>query len=288
MAVSAARYTLLALLFSVLWASGFVAIKIALRDSPPLLLMASRFLVGGLVLLAIARLRGSPLPATWREWRAIAVLGVLNNALYLGITSLLLVHLSAGTASVLAATTPLMLALAAPWFLDERLTAVKAAGLVVSCAGVAWVMWSRIGASDSAAAMVGWLGTAVFLVAATILFKRWRLDSDLLVINAGQLLTAGIVLTPPALLWESLHALRITPALLAAQAHMIFVISTAAMMLWLWLLGHGDATRAGAWFFLNPVLGLFMAALVLGEPLHAQDFLGGLVVAAGIYAVQRG
>jgi drug/metabolite transporter (DMT)-like permease len=93
------------------------------------------------------------------------------------------------------------------------------------------------------------------------------------------------VLLPAALLWESLDAVRLTPALLAAQAHLIVVISAAAMMLWLWLLSHGDATRAGAWFFLNPVLGLFMAAVVLGEPLHAQDFLGGLVVGAGIYAV---
>jgi drug/metabolite transporter (DMT)-like permease len=84
MPVSAARYTLLALLFSLLWASGFVAIKIALRDSPPLLLMSSRFLIGGGVLLVVARLRGAPRDPARREWRAMAVLGVLNNVLYLG------------------------------------------------------------------------------------------------------------------------------------------------------------------------------------------------------------
>jgi drug/metabolite transporter (DMT)-like permease len=288
MAVSAARYTLLALLFSLLWASGFVAIKIALRDCPPLLLMASRFLVGGAVLLLIARLRGSALPATWRTRRAIAILGVLNNAFYLGVTALLLVRLSAGTGAVLASTNPLMLAVAAPWFLDERLTVPKALGLVVSYAGVAWVMWRRVGAQDSASDMLIWLCCSGFLVTATILFKRWRLGADLLVINGGQLLAAGIVLTLPALLFESLGAVHLSLPLLAAQAYLITVISTAAMMLWLWLLRHGDATRAGAWFFLNPVLGLFMAAVVLGEPLHAQDFLGSLLVGAGIYMVQRG
>jgi drug/metabolite transporter (DMT)-like permease len=288
MAVSAVRYTLLALLFSLLWASGFVAIKIALRDAPPLTLMYSRFLVAGAALLLLARLRGAAPPASWRTWRAIAVLGLLNNALYLGITSLLLRRLSAGTGAVLASTNPLLLALVAPWFLEERLTRLRILGLVVSYVGVAWVMWSRMRGDDSPAAMAIWLGSALFLVAGTIVFKRWRPSTDLLVVNGGQLLAGGVFLLPPALLSESLLDVRLTPGLLGAQAWLVVAISMSAMLLWLWLLRHGDATRAGAWFFLNPVLGLFMGALVLGEPLHAQDFLGSALVAAGIYAVQRG
>lgn len=286
MAVSPARYTLLALLFSLLWASGFVAIKIALRDSPPLLLMASRFLVAGAGLLGWAGLRGLALPRTWAGWRPIAVLGLLNNGLYLGLTSLLLVHLSAGMGAVLASTNPLMLAILAPWFLDERLTGRKALGLGVSYAGVAWVMGSRIG-HDDPASMVAWLGCILFLVTATILFKRWRLAHDLVVINGGQLLAAGLALAGPSLAWESMGSVRLTPALLLCQGWLIVGVSIGAMMLWLWLLEHGDASRASAWFFLNPVLGLFLAAVVLGEPLRVEDFLGSAVVGAGIYLVQR-
>lgn len=96
MRVSAARYTLFALAFSLLWASGFPAIKIAFRYSPPLLLMASRF------------------PATWGEWRRIALLGLLNNACYLGVTAVPQLHLSAGMGAVLASSNPPMLALVAP------------------------------------------------------------------------------------------------------------------------------------------------------------------------------
>jgi drug/metabolite transporter (DMT)-like permease len=288
MAVSAVRYTALALLFCVLWASGFVAIKIALRDAPPLSLMASRFLVAGAGLLLLARARGARLPSGWREWRRLAVLGLLNNVLYLGTTAVLLQHISAGMGAVLASTNPLVLALVAPWFLDERLTAARALGLCLSYVGVAWVMWSRIGGTDSAPAMLVWLAAAFFLVAATILFKRWRLRADLLVVNGAQLLAGGLVLAPLALVAESVRRVRLTPALVGAQAYLVVAISMSAMLLWLWLLRHGDATRASAWFFMNPVLGLFMAALVLGEPLRAQDFLGSAVVGAGIYAVQRG
>ncbi len=285
--MSVARYTLLALLFSLSWASGFTAIKVALHDSPPLFLMASRFFLAGTGLLVLARLRGAPFPRTWPEWRKIALLGLLNNALYLGLTALLLVHVSAGMGAVLASTNPLMLALVAPWALGEPLTRGRALGLVLSYAGVAWVMWSRIGRDNDPLAMAAWLACIAFLVAGTLLFKRWHLPHDLLVINGGQLLAGGVILTVPTLAFESLSQVRLTPGLLAAQAWLVVVISMGAMLLWLWLLRHGDATRASAWWFLNPVLGLFIAAFVLGEPLHVQDLLGSALVAAGIYMVQR-
>jgi len=249
--------------------------------------MASRFLLAGTGLLLLAWLRGAAFPRTWAAWRPIALLGLLNNALYLGTTAVLLVHISAGMGAVLASTNPLMLALVAPWALGERLTRVKTLGLVVSYAGVAWVMWSRIGSDNDPLAMVVWLVSVAFLVAATILFKRWRLPHDLVVINGGQALAAGIALAVPALVFESLGRVRLAPGLLLAQGWLVVVISMGAMLLWLWLLQHGDATRASAWWFLNPVLGLGIGALVLGEPLGLRDLAGGAVVAAGIYMVQR-
>ena len=58
------RYTLLALLFTFLWAAAFVAVKVGLYSSPPFFLMASRFLVAGVLLLAFGRLRGQTLPGS--------------------------------------------------------------------------------------------------------------------------------------------------------------------------------------------------------------------------------
>ena len=87
------RYTALAVLFSLLWTSAFSAVKIGLRDSPPLFLMSSRFIVAGAALLLIARWRGAVLPARLADWRPIALLGVLNYALYLGLTATALRHL---------------------------------------------------------------------------------------------------------------------------------------------------------------------------------------------------
>ena len=286
-AVSPARYTLVALVWSTLWASSFIAIKIALRDAPPLFTMGSRFLVAGGVMLAFARLRGDRLPASARDWAPIALMGLLTNALYLGLTSLALQRISAGMGAVLASTSPLLLALVAPWCLGERLTPLKGAGLVLSFSGVAFVMWNRLGEDNPLDAMVAFLACVGFMVAGTVVFKRTRFRHPLLVVNAGQALVGGLALVVPTLVFESLADVRVTRAFLLAQAYLVVVMAGAAMFLWLWLLSKGDATRASAWFFLNPVLGLCMGAAVLGEPLGWRELAGTAAVALGIHVVQR-
>jgi drug/metabolite transporter (DMT)-like permease len=285
--IGRARYTLLALLFSFLWAAAFVAIKVALHFSPPFILMASRFLLAGAGLLACAWLCGRPWPARAAEWGPIVVLGLLNQALYLGLAAVTLQHLSAGMGAVLASTTPLTLALLAPWLLGERLTAWRLGGLGLSFAGVGWVMWSRVGDQDRPGAMALFLSTTLFFVAGTIVFKRLRAGYDLFVLNGGQLLTGGLVLCVPGLLVERLADVRLTWELALAHAFLVVAVSGGAMLIWFWLLRHGDATRASAYFFLNPVIGLFLGALFLGEPLRVSDYLGSAAVAAGIYVVQR-
>jgi drug/metabolite transporter (DMT)-like permease len=286
-AVSGVRYALLALVFCHLWSGAFVAVKIGLDSSPPLFLMASRFLVAGAVLLVWARLTGRSMPRRG-DWGPIVLLGLLNNALYLGLTAIALRDVSAGMGAILASTNPLMLAAVAPWLLGERLTGRKLAGLLLAFGGVVWVMSSRVGPDNRPGAMALLVLSITFLVAGTILFKRIRADQDLVVLNAGQLFVAGGALIVPSVLLEPLGSVRLTPSFVASQAYLIAGVSWTGMLIWFWLLRHGDATRASAWFFLNPVIGVVLGAALLGEPLRVQDLLGSAAVALGIHLVQRG
>lgn len=281
------RYTALALLFSFIWSSAFISVKISLESSPPLFLMASRFLVAGGLLLLYARMRGCRTPRGAQQWWPLAALGLLNFGLYLGLTSVALQHLSAGMGAVLASTNPLMLAIVAPWVLHERVGLLKITGIAISFAGVVWMMRSRLGDDNRPGAMVLVVVSITCLVAGTLLFKRMQLDYDLLVLNGAQLFAAGLFLIVPSLMFEPVGDVRLTASFLASQAYLVVVVSWIGMATWFWLLRAGDATRASAWFFLNPVLGLVLGALLLGEPLRAQDFAGAAAVAAGIYLVQR-
>jgi len=281
------RYTALTVVFSCVWVSAFVALKIALRDAPPLTLMCSRFFVAGAALLLLARARGARFPRGWRGWWPVIVLGVLMQGIYFGLTSIAINHLSAGLSAVFASTNPVILAMVAPWFLGERLTAARAGGIAVSFGGVLWLMAGRVGADNAPWAAALFFACVCFFVAATILFKRWQLPYDRVLLNGGQLLTGGVVLLVPALATERLELVRLTPSMLAAQAYLTVVISCLAMLVWLWLLDHGDATSASVFFFLNPVWGLILGAVLLGEPLGAGELLAGVVVGLGVWMVQR-
>lgn len=284
-------YIPLALLFAVLWASAFIAVKSALSSTTPLFLMGSRFVLAGGILLALALVVGRAKGfrrMSAPDWGKLAVLGLFNNAAYLGIAAISLRNLSGGMGAVLASVSPLMLAAAAMFVLKERLGVMKVAGLLIAFASIASIMQSRTEAGESPASMALLLFGNVFLVTGTILFKKWSPDGSLATVNGVQLLAAGIVLLPISLLVEPLETVSWDAGFFVPLLYLTLVVSCGAMAIWFFMLRSGDASRAGSFFFLNPVFGLILGALVLGEAFRPTDLIGIAGVALGIYLVQRG
>ncbi|HMQ31735.1 MAG TPA: DMT family transporter [Chloroflexaceae bacterium] len=278
-------YAGLALTFSFLWSTGFIAAEFGLERSPPLFMMGFRFvLAGGLLLLIVALLR-RPLPRSRRDLGRLVVLGILSFAMFFGMTGYALQGIAAGTGAVLASTNPLMLALVAPFALGERLGPRKATGMAVAFASVAVMMSSRMGVGDSPAHMGLVLLANGSMVAGTILFKRWALPYDLAGMTAIQLLVGGVVLLGLSLPFEPVASVRWDAGFLLTLLYMCVVLSWATMLLYLFLVRSGDASRANAFLFLNPVFGLFLGALILGEPLSGVDLVGTAGVALGIWLV---
>lgn len=281
-------YVPLAVLFSVLWASAFIAVKSGLESSTPFFLMGSRFLMAGVALLAFAIfVQKVSLPKTGDGWLKLAVIGFFNNAAYLGIAAISLQSISGGMGAVLASTSPLMLAVAAVFILGERLGFVRIFGLALAFSSVAAIMASRTEAGESLGAMALLFFANAFLVAGTILFKRWSPTESVTVVNGVQLLAAGFVLFPLSLLAEPLGSIVWDANLFISIGYLTFAVSCGAMVIWFFLLRNGEASRAGSFFFLNPIFGLILGAILLGEAFYATDLIGILGVAAGIYLVQR-
>jgi drug/metabolite transporter (DMT)-like permease len=218
----------------------------------------------------------------------VVVLGILGNAVYLGCTYVALRHLASGVGAIVASTNPLTLALVAPWLLREPLTPAKTAGMLLGFGGVVWIMLVRTGsgsadAGDVAIAFAGVLGS----VASTIVFKRWCAGLDLRAVNALQLFAAGVVLLPLAMAFEGKPHAAWSWQLIASFWYVVLVMSVGASLLWFWLLTHGEASRVSAYYFLTPVFGLALAALLLREPVGIRDLGGLTAIALGISLVQR-
>ncbi len=284
----AALGTASAILYVFLWSAAFVPSRVLSRATPPLSILWIRFLLaGGLLLLgaAIARL---PLPRDRATWLQIALVGVAGNCGYLGATYLAMRHLSAGMGAIIASTNPLLLALVAPRLLGEPLTRRKLLGLVLGFSGVVIAMQARAGTQaarpqDVLLALFGVLSSVI----ATILYKRIRTHPHPVVLNALQLSSAGVVMLPVALVFEGPPHISWTPAVVGSLAFLVLVLSVGASMLWFWILRHGEASRVSAFYFLTPVFGLLLGALLLAERLAPLDGLGLAVICAGLFLAMR-
>lgn len=279
--------TALALLYVFLWSSAFVPSRILSRLGQPLWVLTIRFAIASVLMAAVVMALRRPWPRAPEAWLQIAIYGLLANASYLGCTYVALRHLSSGMGAIIASTNPLLLALVAPALLDEPLTPRKVIGLLLGFAGVLIAMWARAGSQaarpgDVALAFLG----VVTLVGSTLVFKRLRTPVDLLAANTIQLGTASVALLPLALLLEGAPHLHATAEFTLSLAYLIGVMSLGASFLWFWLLRHGEASRVSAFYFLTPIFGLALGALLLGETVRPLDGLGLAAVAAGIVLVQ--
>ncbi len=278
--------------FCVLWSSAFAAAKMALEDCPPLILLTIRFLVAGALMMIIAVFTGGmkrgPRRMGWRDFGCLVVLGLCNNALYLGLSWIGMTTVSSAFTAVLISTNPLLTGLLAGPMLGERLGWRQYAGLCLGLAGVALVLRSRFtGMHEDPHGALLVAGGLLGLVAGTLLYKRLAPRTTIWVTTGVQALAGGTVLLPFALHYESLRHVRLTASLFCNMAYIIVGVSVGGYALWNTILKRQSATSASALHFLMPPLGLFFGWLILREPVSWLDMAGIVPIGLGIWLATR-
>ena len=275
-------------LFCLLWSFAFVAGKIGVTDCPPLILLAARFSLAGVLILGISAFRREGWSLSWRDTLVFAILGVANNALYLGLGYTGLQTVSAGLGALIVSANPVFTAVFAALFLGEPLTWRKVTGLLLGIIGVGFIVWHRMSVgTDSLHGILFTLASLASIVAGTILFKVLAPKGSLWIGNGVQNLAAGLVLIPFAFTLADVGAIVPSLRLLEAFAFLTLGGSILAYLLWFHLLKVCGATAASAYHFLMPPLGMLFAWMVLGEHVESRDLMGIIPVALGIYLVTR-
>lgn len=275
----------LVLLASALWGSNFVAMKLALVHSSPLLLAALRALLGGALLLAIASARGARLPRERRLWLGVFHISLQMTTLSSAFMMLGVARVPAGIAALLANTMPLFMAIVAPLLLAERTTRLGALGLLIGFGGTAVI------AAPGGAAAPDPLGIFFMLLApalwatGSVTFKRLDLSQlDPLMLVAIQLLMSAVGLTVLTAVLEPTRLER-NPGLIAPLAYTAVLGLALAFVIWNEILRRGSAVQASATAYLIPVFGILSGALVLDERLAPAQLLGALLVLVGVALV---
>ncbi len=273
------------LAFAVMWSSAFTSARVIVADASPLWALAIRFLMSGLIGLGVGWVMGGSLRLSRRQWLAVIVFGICQNALYLGLNFVAMQTVEASLAAIIASSLPLWVAFAGWSLFRERIGWVGIAGLVAGFLGVALVMCGRLSAGVD---MFGVLLCAIGVLAltvATLAMRGTGSGGNVLTIVGLQMLVGSAAL---ALVAAAIETPRIEPSwtLLAAFAYTLLVPGLLATWIWFLLVNRVGATRAATFHFLNPFLGVAIAALILGEEMTRTDIGGVLVIMAGILAVQ--
>ena len=281
------RAILMGLAFALMWSSAFTSARMIVADAPPLHALALRFLISGLIGVAIARALGQSWRLTPGQWRATVLFGLSQNALYLGLNFVAMQTVEASLAAIIASTMPLLVALFGWLILRERLRPMAVAGLVAGLAGVGLIMGARLtGGVDLFGLALCVLGVISLTVATLSVRVASGAGGNLLMIVGLQMLVGAALLIGPAMVLE-VPQVNWTWQLAGAFSYTVLVPGLAATWVWFELVARIGAVKAATFHFLNPFFGVAVAAVLLGEALGVFDVLGVLVIMAGILAVQR-
>jgi drug/metabolite transporter (DMT)-like permease len=267
-------------LLAALWGGSFLFMRYAAPAFGALPLMWLRVAIATVCLLPLLVWRGQ-VGALRERIGVVTVMGLFNSAIPFVLIAWATLSITAGLASILNATVPIMTALIGAVWLRDRLGAGRVAGLVIGMAGVVLL------AADKADFKPGGSGWALLaMVGATLCYgfaanftKRYLTGVPPMVNAAGSQIVSAVALTPFALwTWPAQ-----TPAPLAwAAAAVLGVGCTAiAYVLFFRLIERVGASRAVTVTFLVPVFGTLWGALFLGESVTGSMLLGGAVVLLG-------
>ena len=275
-----ADYVLLFAL-SLPWGCAFLFFKLLVGQMPPLTVAFGRVAIAAAVIVPALALRGVSLGRHARHWRGLLLLGLLNNAVPFTLLAWGLARTESGTASIVNATTSLMVALVA-WAYGERPAWNVAAGVALGVFGVAVLVGPAALRGGSVAGNLACLGAALSYGLSARVMGRLR-DLPPLVLAAGQLVSSSLILAPLVLLVDRPWALPPPSATGWLALLGLGLISTAlAYALFFRLVASAGAANAMLVTFLVPVTALVLGNRVLGEPITRDAVLGAAIIAAGL------
>jgi drug/metabolite transporter (DMT)-like permease len=282
------------------WGSTFLAIRVGVREMPPLLMAGMRFLVAGVILFAWVLRKGTPLPRL-REWGAASFLAVLIFLVDYGLLFWAEQKVPSGIAAIMMATIPLFMSLLEIVFLrTQRLTFRLAVALLLGVLGVA-ILMSRslefgeapVAATGAAALLIG----SVSWSAAAILTRKLPLPASKAMSSAAQMVCGGALLMLAAAILREFHGFRVQAVSRNAWFALIYLIVAGSIIgftAYVWLIHHESPTKVGTYAYVNPVVAVILGYFVGGEAIGPRTLLGTLLVLMSVIlittmpATQRG
>jgi drug/metabolite transporter (DMT)-like permease len=275
------------------WGSTFLAIRVGVREVPPLLLASMRFFIAGVVLFGWMRLSGTPSP-TRREWGAASALAVCIFVVDYGCLFWAEQRVPSGIAAVMLATIPVFMALSEIVILrTQRLTFRLALALLIGIGGVS-VLVSRSLSSSLGEVPIDRAGAVALVIAAiswsvaSVLTRKLPLPESKAMSSGAQMLAGGIMLAMTAAIlgeFRGFHIQAVSRSAWFALAYLIVAGSIIGFTAYVWLIHHESPTKVGTYAYVNPVVAVIVGYFLGGETVGPRTLLGTLLVLVSVVVI---
>ncbi|MGI9103061.1 MAG: EamA family transporter [Terriglobales bacterium] len=273
------------------WGSTYLAIRVGVREVPPFLLAAIRFLVAGLVLCGWMIARGERSPG-WREWRSALLLAVLIFVFDYGLLFWAEQRVPSGIAAVMLAIIPVFMALSEIVLLrTQRLTFRLAVALTIGVAGVAVLVSHSLnlgGAPIDRGGAVALIIAGISWSLASALTRKLPLPASKVMSSGAQMLVGGVLLAVTAAglgEFRQFHPGTVSRGAWLALLYLIVAGSIIAFTAYVWLIHHESPTKVGTYAYVNPVVAVLLGYFLGGEALDLRTIAGTVLVLVSVVVI---
>ncbi len=272
---------------NLLWGTTFIAIRIGVQDLPPALFGGVRFVLAGLIMLAVSRLLGQRLPRTAYDWKVVVITAALMICGGNGLVTWAEQWLPSNQTALLVASSAFWLAVFGT--LGPRgvpLTWRVALGLTIGFAGMLLMIWPEDGFSTEFLwAQLAALGASLCWSIAAIYLRNARLETQDTPFAAMQMLVGGALMCLLGVAVGELPRWQMTDAALGAIIYLTIMGSCVAYSAYLWMVTRAQPATLGTISYVVPVIATIGGWLVLNETLTPIQFVGMAVIVVGVATV---
>ena len=275
----------------IIWGTTYLAIRIGVKDLPPMLFAGFRWIVAGPLLMGVLLLRGYKLPRK-NDIKHLVIIGIT----LLGITNGLVVvaekWIPSGLTALLISTLPFWVVFI-EWIISGfgKVNSKIIVGITLGFAGVAIILGNEVqlllqpdyivGIICIMIAMISWAGGSLYS-------KRISLSSKPLMSASFQMLFAGIAQTSVGLILGELTEFHFTQNSFLAYLYLLLIASVLGYGSYIYAISHLPVSFVTTYAYINPVIALLLGWIILEEKLNMLLILSAVIILTGVWLVQKG
>lgn len=279
--------------FVVIWSTGFVVAKYSMPYAEPFTFLALRMGLTSLIFIPIIWFSQDGFSINWRRSRHDAVVGLLLHTGYLGAYfAAIRVGADAGTSAIIVGVQPILTALLAVLLLNESMTRFKVMGFLLGFAGTIFVVVSQkgvvltSGASESVWIFI-WPVVSLSCISLALIYQKKYSGQSLLNGTWVQYLAATLSCIVIARMLGESGTIQWSTTFVLALAWQVVGLSIAAVLLLVFMIEQGEASRVSSLFYLVPPLVVIEAYFLFSESLSLWAGLGLILSMIGVLMIRR-